>query len=128
MKNAAVQLLKLDASYCDEIRKNLVPLSKKLSEYFSHVNEIIFGAPNFDNNEFNILDIACMSNLTCKLKVQAYSTIERQVEFDLNFKTATMLKLMKLVKLIFRMLLSYYLAMLLLGTQLDWQLKMKTLL
>ena len=89
MQNVAVQLLELDASHCDKIRKTLLPLSKKLSEYFSRVNEIVFGVPNFDNDEFNILDVASMTNLTCTLKVQAYSTIGRQVEFDLNFKTST---------------------------------------
>ena len=89
MQNVAVQLVELNASYCDEIRKNLSPLSKKLSEYFLQVNEVIFDVPNFDHEEFNILDIAGMMNVTCKLKVQAYSTIGRQVEFDLNFKTAS---------------------------------------
>ena len=89
MQNIAVQLLELDALFCDEIWKNFAPLLKKLSEYFSRVNEIMFGVPNFDHNEFNILDIGGMMNLACKLKVQAYSTIGRQVEFEWNFKTAT---------------------------------------
>ena len=89
MQNIAVQLLELDALFWDEIWKNFALLSKKLSEYFSSVNEIIFGVPNFDHNEFNILDIGGMMNLACKLKVQAYSTIGRQVEFEWNFKTAT---------------------------------------
>ena len=63
----------------------ITKLSTKLSEYFTIINEVNFSIPIIKDN-FDRQNTDSFIHMTSTIKVQAYSNIGRNVEFQLCFQ------------------------------------------